>query len=189
MSDDGQSELKGLWFAIARRTLLAEYGEATLNGVLARIPEAHRHALEDPVISAWYPEISFQQCLAAVESEVTPGQLQFERFIEQCTERGVNLLFSILLRLSTPGFVLKRVPTMWRQLRRGAGQVVVETDQAVTTLHYTGFPFFDDERYRWLTIGSLRSLVRTCIGEAPHLEVIYQTRDSLGVRISGGAAR
>ena len=99
--------------------------------------------------------------------------------MEGCTEIGVSRFFRVLLRLSTPGFVLRQVPTMWRHIRRGRGEVRVREEDGAFVLEYSDFPWFADPLYEHLTVGSVRALVRIATGKAPTIRA-----EGLGDRLT-----
>ncbi len=176
-----ESEVKGAWFVSAHAFLAAEPG--ALERVLAEVPESHRNALADPSAGRWYPEVTLQETLGAFRRVHARTANDFVAAIDACTVIGTSRFFRALLSLTTPGFVLRRVPTMWRQVRRGPGGVTVMTDAAEALLTYENFPYFDDENYRLLTVGSLRALVRICTGAAPTVTIEDATGTSLRVTV------
>ena len=54
----GRSEVKGVWFAAARRYL--DQHPAQSEAVLAFMDDRHRSALQNPLASEWYPEEALQ---------------------------------------------------------------------------------------------------------------------------------
>lgn len=179
-----RSEVKGPWFVSMRAWLDANSSRGELERMLARIPVEHRAALGDPLPSAWYSEEALASALHAVDAELTRGNGgAFVDLMDACTEIGVSRFFRVLLRLSTPRFVLRQVPTMWRQIRRGAGTVDVVDVGDDVEVRYQGFAHFSDPLYELLTIGSLRALLRTCTGSNPRLEVVRRAADALTVRV------
>lgn len=174
------SEVKGAWFVSAQAFLEAE---RALPAVLAAVPPPHRAALAEPSPSDWYPEAALQATLAAMRRVHAPTPTAFVDAIDTCTVIGTSRFFRALLALSTPAFVLRRVPTMWAKIRRGAGEVAVETHDGEALLRYRSFPWFADENYRLLTVGSLRAVVRTTTGRTPLVEITDAVDDALDVRV------
>jgi hypothetical protein len=107
----------------------------------------------------------------------------FVEAMDGCTMIGISRFFRALLRVATPAFVLRQVPTMWRQIRRGDARVSVTIDGDRARIQYAQFPYFSDENYRLLTEGSLRAVVRTCTGHAPKVTLLRSTSDSLNVEV------
>jgi hypothetical protein len=185
MAELPRSEVKGVWFVAARDYALEVHGPSAVEQLIAESPAKYRDIYAAPIASAWYPEDALQEALSMIHELVAQeSDFLFEQIIEGCTVKGVNRLFQMVMRLSSPGFVLRLVPTMWRQIRRGAGQVDVTTYDGFTELRYSEFPWFHDRLYRHLTIGSLRALVKLCTREGPRIEVLEHGRDSLALRIN-----
>ncbi len=184
MAEPPASEVKGVWFVAARDYARDLHGEDVVARLVAHSPEPYRDIYASPISSAWYPEAAFEQGLIVIYDVMTEGHdLMFERIMEGCTEHGINRLFRMLLRASSPSFVLRRVPTMWRQIRRGAGHVDVRQVEGETFIDYSELPMFHNPLYRMLTVGSLRALVRCCTGEAPRVEMTDYTRNSMSLHI------
>ena len=178
-------EVRGVWFVSAREEVLDLFGEGAFEVLVASLPARHQHTLIDADPSKWYPEDALQACLQGLRlraaGEPTIG---FGALLERCTERGIGRFFSAVIRLTSPRFVLDRVPMMWNRIRRGSGSVSVEHEDATTTmLSYRDFPYFADPIYEELTVCSLRALVRTCTGRDPDVTVVRSTDDALDVRV------
>lgn len=176
-----ESEVKGAWFVSARMFLGAD--APILDAVVAEVALVHRHVLQEPASSAWYPEAALQETLRAMRKVHCPEEGRFVDAIDACTVIGTSRFFRALLSLSTPAFVLRRVPTMWGQIRRGKGRVAVTTTDEDAVLQYRDFPYFADENYRLLTLGSLRAVVRTSTGQTPQVTLENVTRDAIDVRV------
>lgn len=174
------SEVKGAWFVAARAWLESRGSlEATARALK---PDA-REALLQPIPAAWYPEPVLQASLTALRDVVAPERAQFVAAMDACTAIGISRFFRALLRVASPGFVLRQVPTMWRHIRRGDGHVAVEAGDGRGTIRYSQFPYFADDNYRLLTEGSLRAVVRTCTGREPRVALVRATNDALEVEI------
>jgi len=174
------SEIKGAWFVAARAWLeergALETAATALNGDV-------RHALLEPIPAAWYPEEVLQEAMRGVRTAVVPSSDAFVDAMDGCTVIGTSRFFRALLRVASPAFVLRQVPTMWRQIRRGDAKVAVMIDGDRARIQYSEFPYFSDENYRLLTEGSLRAVVRTCTGRDPKVTVLRSTADSLNVEL------
>ncbi len=174
-----------MWFVAARDYARDLHGQVVVDRLVAGSPPPYRDIYASPISSAWYPEAAFEQGLIVIYDVMTEGNdLMFERIMEGCTEHGIHRLFRMLLRASSPSFVLRRVPTMWCQVRRGAGHVDVEQRiDGETQITYSELPWFHNPLYRMLTVASLRALVRCCTGESPRIEVQSHTRSTLSLNI------
>jgi hypothetical protein len=174
------SEVKGAWF-VSARAWLEEQGK--LHEVARALDDEAKRTLLDPIPGHWYPEASLQSALASMRANVAKGREEMVDAIDACTVIGISRFFRALLRMASPGFVVRQVPTMWKQIRRGAGHVEVDATNGRARVMYSQFPYFSDENYRWLTEGSLRAVVRTCTGQNPRVLIARATSDSLDVDI------
>jgi hypothetical protein len=179
------SEVKGLWFTVGRRYILERYGQEMLDTCVARLGDKHGSVLRDPLPSEWYPEETLQQMLGVLDVVVARGdQALYVDIIEESSLLAVHHFFRALLRLVPPPTMLRKVPTMWSLIRRGAGRVVVEADETQAWVWYTEFPYFDDVHYRLLTLGAIRSLMTLCGSTTAHVELAAHTHESLTVSVS-----
>lgn len=180
------SEVKGSWF-VSLQACLEARGQGELARVIAAVPSAHREAIADPIASHWYPEEALAATLEAVDQVLAQGdRRKFVDFMDAFTEVGVNRFFRVMLRLSSVRFVLRQVPTMWKQIRRGDGRVDVVDVPGGVEVRYSEFPPFRDPHYEYLTVGSLRALVRVCVGQTTEVTVTHRAPDALSVRIPLG---
>jgi hypothetical protein len=180
----GTSEVKGLWFAALQQYLRDAHGQAQLERIIRAMPDAHRAALAAPLPSSWYPEEALQSALSAVYTCAARGdEGSFVRMIEGCTEHGISRFFRVFLRITSPVFVLKQVPTLWKHVRRGGGQVEVLVDDGTVTVSYSEFPYFADRLYQLLTEGMLRALVHVASKRAAEVSIADKGLDWLKVRI------
>jgi hypothetical protein len=179
------SEVKGLWFTVGRRFVLERYGQETLDTCIARLGERHGAVLRDALPSEWYPEETLQQTLAVLYIVIARGdQATYVDIIEEASLVAVHTFFRALLRLVPPATMLRKIPTMWGLIRRGAGRVAVEADDAQAVVRYSEFPYFDDVHYRLLTLGAIRSLMTLCDTRHARVELAAHTHDSLTVAVS-----
>lgn len=175
-----RSEVKGAWF-VAARAWLDDRG--ALEATAQVLPRDVRTALLEPIPASWYPEELLQEALRGLRENVVPDAAGFVDAMDGCTVIGTSRFFRAMLRVASPGFVLRQVPTMWRHIRRGDANVAVKLHDDKAQIAYSGFPYFSDENYRLLTEGSLRALVRTCTGRDPKVALLRSTADSLNVEV------
>jgi hypothetical protein len=181
------SEVKGLWFVVGRRYVTEHYGQETLDECIARLGDKHGRILAEALPSEWYPEETLQQTLAVLDLVVAGGDDdEFVRIVEEASLVAVNHFFRALLRLVPPQTMLRKVPTMWTLIRRGAGRVTVDADSTHGAVHYAEFPYFDDAHYRLLTLGAIRSLMVLCGERDARVELGAYTRDTLNVDVVWG---
>ena len=70
--------------------------------------------------SAWYPEAALQQFMAAFDELVTHGdRKRLMATFEECTLQGVHRFFQALLRLTSPGFLLRNTCALALRAPRG----------------------------------------------------------------------
>jgi hypothetical protein len=180
----GQSEVKGLWFVVARRYVIDRHHPDLPSRMAALVAPELRSAFLDPMRSAWYPEACLQQFMRAFDELVTRGdRRRLIAAFEECTLNGVHRFFQALLRLTSPDFLLKKTPVLWNYVRRNQGSVSVEADNERAIVRYVDFPYFDDVRYRLLALGTLRPLATLCGGTDPRAEEIGFGRDWLTVEV------
>lgn len=174
--------VKGAWLVTARRVLLTDHGEAMLTRVASRLGEEHAEALTSPLASAWYPEATFQAALEAVNVEACGGGVEaYGEFIEACTIAGINRFLRVLLSLTSPAYVLTKMPVFWGRHRQNHGALRVDLGTRSARLHYTGFPYFGDRNYRVMVRSILCKTLETTCGERPDVTVRDYTRDTLAV--------
>lgn len=179
------SEVKGLWFTVARRYLVETYGPGKLAECVAYLGEPWGPMLSDPLPSAWYPEEALQDTLRMLDEVVVGGdQEEFIRVLEQCSLLAVNTFFRALLRLVPAPTMLRKVPTMWTLIRRGVGKVVVEAEDTSAVVRYSEFPYFHDLRYRLLTLAAIQSLMILCGRRDARVRLGAHTHDSLLVHVA-----
>jgi hypothetical protein len=179
-----RSEVKGLWFVVARRYLIdRHHPELPIRMAEIVAPEL-RDAILDPMRSAWYPEACLQEFMRAFDQLVTHGdKKRLIAAFEECTLNGVHRFFQALLRLTSPDFLLRRTPVLWNYVRRNQGSVTVEADAARAIVRYVDFPYFNDFRYRLLALGTLRPLATLCGGTDPRAEEVGYGKDWLTVEV------
>lgn len=178
------SEVKGIWFDSALRWLTRTRGPGAAVQLDARVSEPYRGILLEPLVSDWYPEQALAELLAAMRAELTDGSDEaFVDVIEQITLDGVGRFFRLVLSLASPAFVVRKVPVLWGRMRRGAGRVEVEAGDDVIHLHYREFPWFADDNYRLLTVGSLRGVCVASGASNPDVQIVDASDDSLDVDV------
>jgi hypothetical protein len=178
------SEVKGLWFVVARRYILEQHDPELIGAMASTMSPQYRAALLDPLRSHWYPEACLQESLHAFHKLVAQGdERRMLRAMEDCTLQGINRFFEVLLRVTTPRYVMKKMEVLWRYVRRGQGSLGIEADDERAICRYVDFPYFDDVNYRLLALGTLRPLATLCRGTNPKAEVIGFGRDWLDVEV------
>ena len=176
--------VKGVWFVTARRHLLEEHGATKLAEVARSMADAHRTALLEPMASTWYPEDAFQDALHAVMQEVAHHDLlAFSNFIEACTVLGVNTFFRVLLRITSPAFLMRQMPALGRQYRKNDWECEVQADERRAVLRWRACPYLADRTYRLYVVAMLVKCSELCTGKRPQCDVLAHGRDSMTVQV------
>jgi hypothetical protein len=179
-----EPQAKGVWFVTARRQLFDGHDDGALLRVAGRMGEDHAHALLQPVASAWYPEATFQRAMQAVDEELCGGDPErFVEFIEACTVHGINRFLRIILSMTSPAYVLAKMPVFWARYRQNGGQLHVDIGDQRARLDYTGFPFFGDRNYRLFVRGVLRKTLEVASRARPEVTVRDYASDRLLVEV------
>ena len=99
---------------------------------------------------------------------------------------GANTFLRILLKISTPMFLFRSMPTFWAMHRKGNGTLEVDADARRARLHYARFPFFANPNYRLFVIAVLTKVTELSTGSRPRARVLAHTKDSLDVEVVYG---
>ncbi len=183
MGQGVNSEVKGMWFASARDYLQEHHGPDTLERVIQSMG-SHGEVLRDPDHNLWYPEAALAAMLAVLDEVLCQGD--GERFIESivgASTQGIGRFFRLLMGLGSTRFLLKKVPTLFHWIRRCNARVEVDSSPERTLIHYRDFPWFEDERYRWMTVGTLRGMVEISTGKTPQIHVLDAGPSHLSVEV------
>jgi hypothetical protein len=179
-----EPQAKGVWFVTARRQLAETQGEELVQRVAAHMGDEHAYAIIEPLAGTWYPETAFQRAMAAVADELCEGDPErFVDFIEACTVQGINRFLRIILSMTSPAYVLAKMPVFWARHRQHNGRLHVEIGEQRARLDYTGFPFFDDRNYRLFVRGVLRKTLEVSSGVRPEVTVRDYAADRLLVDV------
>jgi hypothetical protein len=166
-------EVKGSFFVIARKLLRERYPDRESDFIAALAPEV-RGSYEDALASQWLPEEHLQQMLGGLRSVVAGGDHdRFEALLEEAVRMGVHRFFTALLSLASPSFVLRRIPVLWKLIRRGGSSVVVQDHAEGTLICYRDFPYFADPIYEALTRASIRVMLELT-GESPRVRIEHR---------------
>lgn len=87
------SEVKGIWFLVAREQLEQQFGAAGFQDVLDAMPAEFQHALREPLASSWYAEEALQEALRAMRHTLVPDADDCRALLFSCTQRGVGRFF------------------------------------------------------------------------------------------------
>ena len=176
------AEVKGTWF-VTLRTWSARELPGSLSDLAAAMPR-YAHVITDPAQGEWYPEDALLELFVALWDHVGHDRERFIEISRQVSHEAVGRFFRVLLGLSSPGFLLKQVPTMWRRLRRGdEAEVRVTTEPGASVIHYRNFPWFDHEVYVLFTLGSLTAMAELADPEHGSVTVVERGPGSASFRV------
>ena len=141
-SGDARYEVKGIWFVSARDYVAQELGGAALDAFIAAMPERHRDTLTDALHSSWYPEDALADMLATIHEHLARGSDDAALdLLRNMSTFGVGRFFKLLLSLSSAGFAMRNVPTLWARMRRGPAQVAVRIEPNAASVQTRTFPY------------------------------------------------
>jgi hypothetical protein len=176
--------VKGVWFVTARRYLVESHGASTLHDVARSMKEVHRPMLLEPLPSEWYPEDAFQDALSAVMLKLARQDMhRFAEFIEGCTVLGVNLFLRILLTITSPSFLMRKMPVLSRQYRQNDWECIVDAQEHAATLEWRGCPYLADRNYRMYMVAMLVKCTELCTKRRPTIEVVGHGKDWIKLKV------
>ena len=176
--------VKGVWFVTARRHLLEVHGEPALQSVARAMKPEHSRVLLEPLASEWYPEDVFEDALRAVmEAHAHHDPDVFNEFIEACTVLGVNTFFRILLRITSPAFLMRKMPGLSRQYRRNDWVCDVEADDQRAVLLWHNVPYLRHRTYRLYCVAMLAKCSELCTGKRPTILTLGHGEDWLRLQV------
>ncbi len=182
--------VKGNVFVTVREWLVQEHGADAYEQLLEAMPVAHAREVADPIPSTWHPEAIHQSMLHGLHA-VFCGRdpRRYQEAIAALTILGVHKFARLVLQMSSNAFVLRRLPTLWRIIRRGPATTEVVQEGELTQIRYGAFPFYEDELYRSYILGVLTGIVRISAGADPEVQVVSHGADRMLVelRLPSGA--
>jgi hypothetical protein len=106
------AQIKGTMFLHARAFTVEKAGEAAWTELVAALPAADRRVLDGLVLATgWYPIGIWNRMLARYRT--IHGAHFVDELARYVSDRDMNLLFTLLLRMGSPEFVLKRAGSLW----------------------------------------------------------------------------
>jgi hypothetical protein len=178
-----EPEVKGVWFVTARRLVLRDFGEATLQAIAREMPQPE--VLLEPLPSSWYHEDHFRDALRAhMQVLALHDTAIFLQFIEACTVLGVNTFFRILLRVTSPAFLMRKMPSLSRQYRRNDWTCTVEADDRQALVRWTDVPYLSDRNYRLYMIAMTVKCCELCTGRRPRCEILAHGPDHATMQVT-----
>jgi hypothetical protein len=176
--------VKGVWFVTARRHLLEVHGDPALQAVARAMKPDNGGVLLEPLPSQWYPEDVFQDAMRAVmEVHARHDPELFSQFIEACTVLGVNTFFRVLLRITSPAFLMRKMPGLSRQYRRNAWVCEVEADDVRAVIVWRNVPYLADRNYRLYLVAMMAKCCELCTSKRPTLTIAGHGDDWIDLRV------
>jgi hypothetical protein len=109
------------------------HGEDGFAKVLAAMPAHHAAALRDPIAPiSWYPTVAVLEAIHTTGRLFGPADFH-DAYGVHSAEYAVNRFYRMVLRFTSPGFVLGRAGTAWRNYH-DTGEWALE----VGDRHYRG---------------------------------------------------
>jgi hypothetical protein len=181
------AQVKGVWFVTAGRHVRETLGASALHAIAHDMKEENRNVLLEPLASVWYPEEVLQDSLQAVHRvhAKLDGRV-FSEFIEACTVLGVHSFFRVLLRMSSPAYLLRQMPAISLQYRRNDWVCEVDASDERATLTWRRCPYLADRVYRLYVAAMMGKCVELCTTRRPTVEVEGHWADWMTLRVEYG---
>ena len=177
---DSDPQVKSLTFATLRSFAPKYLGLEPYDAVRGRIGVETRALLDDAEPGSWIPETAMHEVLTAIHEGPLAGDDDgFVRFARALAHEGITRFMRIFLSLASARFVLKRVPVVWKRLRRNAGEVVVTVEGERVGIRYEGFPFFGTATYRLLSLANCQALAHAATSRFPVGTIADWSEDTL----------
>lgn len=177
---DSDPQVKSLTFATMRSFAPKYLGSDQYDAVRRRIGVQTRALLDGAEPGHWIPEAAMREVLTAIHEGPLAGDDDgFVRFARALAHEGITRFMRIFLSLASARFVLKRVPVVWKRLRRNAGEVVVEVEGDRVAICYEGFPYFGTATYRLLSLANCQALAHAATRRFPSGTIADWSDDTL----------
>ena len=107
----------------------------------------------------------------------------FNAFIEACTVLGVNTFFRILLRITSPAFLMRKMPGLSRQYRRNDWVCEVDADEHRAVLWWKNVPYLHNRTYRLYCVAMLAKCSELCTGKRPSINTLGHGDDWIKLQV------
>lgn len=183
-------QVKALTFETLAGVLPRRFDAAKLVEIRAALSGPTREVLDVQQPGGWVDEVQMEELLGVVyELGLNREDPAFSEFCRDVALEGIGRFMKIFLSLASARFVLRRIPVVWKRLRRSAGAVTVEPSADFIRLHYVDFPFFGNHLYRLLSIANCQALVQAATGAAPPGRQVSWTETTLSLEFDVRALR
>lgn len=175
---------KGVWFVTARRHLLEVHGDAVLQAVARAMKPDNARVLLEGLPSEWYSEDVLEDAMRGVmEAHAHHDPDVFCEFIEACTVLGVNTFFRILLRITSPAFLMRKMPGLSRQYRRNDWICDVEADDRRAVIWWRNVPYLRHRTYRLYCVAMMMKCSELCTGKRPSINTLGHGDDWIKLQV------
>lgn len=115
-----EMSVKGTLMAARRRFVAARYGDDASERVRAALEGRARELYDNAISFSWYPLTEMVEIDRAILSQVMDGDLRaFDAFGEEVALHDLPTIYRVLLRVGSPGFLLKRAQVAYGAYFRG----------------------------------------------------------------------
>lgn len=178
-----EPEVKGVWFVTARRLVLRDHGEEKLQAIAREMQQPE--VLLEALPSFWYHEDVFRDALRAhMQVLARHDTATFVAFIEACTVLGINTFFRIMLRITSPAFLMRKMPQLSRQYRRNDWVCTVEADDSQAMVTWNGVPYLSDRNYRLYMVAMTVKCCELCTGRRPRCDIVAHGADHATMQVT-----
>jgi hypothetical protein len=178
-------EVKGIAFASVHHWLDETFGPPGVERLCRGLAPETAAAIRRPMPSVWYDEGVHADMLHGIYRDVCDGdETRYRQVIEAVTTIGLKRFARLILSMTTPAFVIHRLPTLWRILRRGPATVGVREVSGMFRVTYDHFEYFDDETYHGYLIAVVRAIILVPTEVKPDIVVSGFTPTRLTLQIS-----
>jgi hypothetical protein len=179
-----EHETKGVWFIAGRSYLHAKLGPEGYRNLLNAMPADYREVADAPLPSMWYPEDAAAAFLRAwLEVGAGGDRTAFATMVGEASEAGVGRFFRAIGSMASARFLLRRTPTIFKQMRRGPASVSTEDRDMDVVVRYHAFPFLEDDVYATCFPVQLAALVHATTGTTVETRVLERSTSSLTVAV------
>lgn len=108
---------RGPNFIYAKEFIMKEYGEATWDELLNRLPEQAAKVWNGPLlVTSLYPFQAFKMMVTVLSELVSSiADQQTSNLYEYIADRSLNTVYRVFLRLANPAFVIKNYSSLWKR--------------------------------------------------------------------------
>lgn len=178
---DDENQVKGFAFEVLRLHLLETFGLAQVTEAFDTLPRHTREILESPDIAEWYSESEMRRVIHLVYDQLA-GRND-EKFLEIMRGNalaGINRFFRMVLGLASGRFVLRKIPTLWKRVRRGPATLRAEQlDDGTVLIHYENFRYCRDPIYRLVSIANCQAAAFAATKHMPKGKVVRHSSTSM----------